>query len=151
MGPFLAQLLFPTLSILLYDFRSFEVLGKMSLCLQSTPANLYLIIFFNYRSLKAKRDAYISHLNRIYRNNLDKVNPLLLSDTSISRVFLDSLTKLSCFFLTISFTCTFLRLKSRPFKVMPGLPMTLNPLLRLTVKNTARLTSSSPLEGSHLF
>lgn len=26
-----------------------------------------------HRTLKAKRDAYVSHLNRIYRNNLDKV------------------------------------------------------------------------------
>ncbi|KAG7243220.1 hypothetical protein INR49_013271 [Caranx melampygus] len=27
---------------------------------------------FSWETLKAKRDAYVSHLNRIYRNNLDK-------------------------------------------------------------------------------
>uniref|UniRef100_A0A8C5HE04 Glutathione reductase, mitochondrial n=1 Tax=Gouania willdenowi TaxID=441366 RepID=A0A8C5HE04_GOUWI len=29
-------------------------------------------VAFNWETLKAKRDAYISHLNHIYRNNLDK-------------------------------------------------------------------------------
>lgn len=52
---------------------------------------------------------------------------------------------------TACFLCTFHRLKSRPFKVMPGLQMTQNPPLRLTVKSTQPLTSSSPLEGSRLF
>lgn len=51
---------------------------------------------------------------------------------------------MSCLFSTC-------RVKSRPFMVMPGLQMTLNPPLRLTVKSTLHLISSSPLEGSHLF
>ncbi|XP_041800111.1 glutathione reductase, mitochondrial isoform X1 [Chelmon rostratus] len=29
-------------------------------------------VHFSWETLKAKRDAYVSHLNRIYRNNLDK-------------------------------------------------------------------------------
>lgn len=33
-----------------------------------------LSTFFVCRTLKSKRDAYVSHLNRIYRNNLDKVS-----------------------------------------------------------------------------
>lgn len=52
---------------------------------------------------------------------------------------------------TPCFLCTFHRLKSRPFKVMPGLQMTRNPPLRSTVKSTRHLISSSPLEGSRLF
>lgn len=31
-------------------------------------------LFLCCRTLKSKRDVYVSHLNRIYRNNLDKVN-----------------------------------------------------------------------------
>lgn len=106
-------------------------------------------MFFDHRTLKAKRDAYISHLNRIYRNNLDKVNLFLFLDHIISRMFLGS-EIISCLF-NVCFICTLLRLKSWPFKVMPGLQMTLNQVLRLTVKSTPHLTSSSPPEGSQLF
>lgn len=38
------------------------------------PSNLDLTAFFVCRTLKSKRDAYVSNLNRIYRNNLDKVS-----------------------------------------------------------------------------
>lgn len=38
------------------------------------PFCFNLTSFFVCRTLKSKRDAYVSHLNRIYRNNLDKVS-----------------------------------------------------------------------------
>lgn len=48
----------------------------------------------------------------------------------------------------LSIICLYVRLKSKPFKVTPGLLMTLNPPWRWVGKSTQRLTSSSPLEGS---
>lgn len=44
--------------------------------------------------------------------------------------------------------CFYVRLKSKPFKVTPGLLTTLNPPWRWAGKSSQRLTSSSPLEGS---
>lgn len=43
-------------------------------CLNVPAPLLYLILPCVYRTLKAKRDAYVGHLNRIYRNNLDRVS-----------------------------------------------------------------------------
>ncbi|MEQ2194126.1 hypothetical protein XENOCAPTIV_023935 [Xenoophorus captivus] len=41
------------------------------------------ILFCVRRTLKAKRDAYVSHLNRIYRNNLDKVKSVSKTDKGL--------------------------------------------------------------------
>lgn len=126
-----------------------QTVGSLLLRCKRSPSCLYVIMFFNYRTLKAKRDAYVSHLNRIYRNNLDKVNLFLLLDYMIALILLGS-EIIYCLF-TVCSICIFLRLKSRLFKVMPGLQMTLNQVLRLTVKSTPHLTSSLPLEDSQLF
>lgn len=48
----------------------------------------------------------------------------------------------------LSIICFYVRLKSKPFTVTPGLLATLNPPWRWAGKSTRRLTSSLPLEGS---
>lgn len=68
----LSFLTFENLSECCVPVRQFK--HKTVLLYSSSLSYLYLIIFFDYRTLKAKRDAYVSHLNRIYRNNLDKVH-----------------------------------------------------------------------------
>lgn len=108
------------------------------------------------RTLKAKRDAYVSHLNRIYRNNLDKVSVLICFYSfdvcpDHTSIFVDNCHNMLIIFCLedlLPIICFYVRLKSKPFKVMPGLLTTLNPPWRWAGKSTQRLTSSSPLEGS---
>lgn len=99
----------------------------------------FSVCVYVYRSLKAKRDAYVSRLNGIYRNNLDKVPSFFLCYTLVT------IFTLKTFKIT---DIIFHRPKSNLFKVWPGSQMTQNRLWRSKVESIPRHTSLQPPEGS---